>query len=212
MSCHIRQWEIGSSAQWRGPFGGLNYSPNKVCTGGPFGGLNYSPNKVCTGCHNVTLLAGEAALHYRCLFFLIQYTWVGMLACGTGIAPMLQLIRAVVENEAEDTIIHLVYGCRTQHDILLKEQLDCFASYWNFTAFYALSQSSAESLASDRGLVRFGDRVHFGRINSSLVAMEMAPASDDKSVVLICGTKSFDKDMINYLSKAGYSKDKYFKF
>ena len=31
-------------------------------------------------------------------------------------------------------------------------------------------------------------------------------------LVLICGTKSFDKDMINHLGALGYSSDMYFKF
>lgn len=30
MSSYVRQWKIGSTALWRGPFGNLPYSPNKV--------------------------------------------------------------------------------------------------------------------------------------------------------------------------------------
>ena len=30
MSHHVRKWAVGSTALWRGPFGNLHYSPNKV--------------------------------------------------------------------------------------------------------------------------------------------------------------------------------------
>lgn len=30
MTSYIRHWKVGSTAEWRGPFGGFNYSPNKV--------------------------------------------------------------------------------------------------------------------------------------------------------------------------------------
>lgn len=135
-----------------------------------------------------------------------------MLACGTGIAPMIQVIRAIVENDEEETFVHLVYSCRTQHDILLKKELDTYASFWNFTVLYTLSRSSRESISDDPGMIKYGDKVHFGRIDRELVKKEMPPLSE-RNMVLICGTKSFDKDMINHLTKAaGYNKDMYFKF
>ena len=135
-----------------------------------------------------------------------------MLACGTGIAPMLQVIRAIVENDEEETFVHLVYGCRTQHDILLKEELDAYASFWNLTVLYALSRTSAESVSEDPGRIKYGDVVHYGRIDSELVKKEMPPPSE-RNLLLICGTKSFDKDMINHLTKAaGYNINMYFKF
>lgn len=139
-----------------------------------------------------------------------------MLACGTGIAPMVNVARAVVNNKEEDTIIHCIYACRTQHDILLKEQLCHFKSYWNFRLTYALSRSSAKSLSTDAGKVGYGDQVYHGRINEELVRREMAcflpETGSGKSTVLICGTKSFTKDMINLLLKNGATKQSYFKF
>ncbi len=125
---------------------------------------------------------------------------------------MVQLIRTVVENTVEDTFIHLVYGCRSQYDILLKEELNHFASFWNFTVLYALSQTSEQSLQAAKGLIQYGDRVHFGRVDCELVQKEMPSPEKEKNMVMICGTKSFDKDMINHLLKAGYKKDTYFKF
>lgn len=51
----------------------------------------------------------------------------------------------------------------------------------------------------------------YGRITQELVSREMPEPSRDVHV-LICGTKSFDKDMINCLKAYGYTSDMYFKF
>lgn len=67
MSHHISQWSIGSSAEWKGPFGSFTYTPNKV--------------------YRIQLLSVQV----ECF---CQFDRIGMLACGTGIAPMIQVIRS----------------------------------------------------------------------------------------------------------------------
>ena len=53
---------------------------------------------------------------------------IGMIAGGTGITPMYQLIRAICENDRDTTEIHLIYANRSEEDILLREELEEFAS------------------------------------------------------------------------------------
>lgn len=65
-----------------------------------------------------------------------------MLAVGTGIAPMSQVIQGILNNEKDETFIHLLYGCHTYKDILMKTELDGWAGYWNFSVTYALSEVS----------------------------------------------------------------------
>eukprot|EP00731_Ephydatia_muelleri_P015527 Em0008g1247a len=123
----LKEWDVGTTADWRGAIGHLHLHTQHVRR-------------------------------------------VGMLGCGTGIAPLVQLARSIVDNENDITFVHMLYCCRTQHDILMKEELDRLASFWNFTVLYALSASSKEELAQDPGLVKYGDRVHFGRIGQMEVA------------------------------------------
>lgn len=47
-----------------------------------------------------------------------------MVAGGTGITPMLQLIRAIHKNKEDKTKVYLVYGNQTEKDILLRKELD----------------------------------------------------------------------------------------
>jgi cytochrome-b5 reductase len=127
---------------------------------------------------------------------------------------MVQVIRAVVESEEEETFVHLVYGCRTQDDILMKRELDHFSSYWNFTVLYLLSRTNQASLASSPGSIKYADKVHFGRIDAKLVEREMPrpQTGSGRSIVLICGTRSFDDDMMQYLTHMEYTSDMYFKY
>lgn len=140
-----------------------------------------------------------------------EYKRLGMLACGTGIAPMVQVIQAVLDNEDDFTSVQLVYACRTQHDVLMKDRLDQFSGYWNFHVLYVLSKSNSEEVTVDKGLIRYGDQVKFGRVDADMVQAEMPPPSAEHHV-LVCGTRSFDKDMINHLLKMGYQRKQIFKF
>ena len=69
-----------------------------------------------------------------------------MLAVGTGIAPMAQIIQTVLNNEEDETMVTLLYGCKTYQDILLKSQINNWSRYWNFTCSYYLSQVSSQLL------------------------------------------------------------------
>ena len=68
---------------------------------------------------------------------------------------MVQVIRAIVENDMENTFVRLVYACRSQHNIILKrELLDGWTSHWNLSVLYVLSRASEESMAEDGGSIR----------------------------------------------------------
>jgi len=57
-------------------------------------------------------------------------TWsaVGLVAGGTGITPMYQLITEILSNPRDRTAIRLIYASRTPDDILLKAELDALAA------------------------------------------------------------------------------------
>ncbi|KAK4593579.1 hypothetical protein RGQ29_017623 [Quercus rubra] len=67
---------------------------------------------------------------------------LGMLAGDSGITPMFQIIRAILENPKDKTNVHLIYASVTLDDMLLKKELDAFASKFRsrFKVYYVLSQ------------------------------------------------------------------------
>ncbi|KAK9358077.1 hypothetical protein V1504DRAFT_442418 [Lipomyces starkeyi] len=71
---------------------------------------------------------------------------IGMVAGGTGITPMYQLIRAICENPRDMTEVSLIYANRTETDILLRKELDAFARKYpgNFKIYYVLEQTPKE--------------------------------------------------------------------
>ncbi|XP_052775450.1 NADH-cytochrome b5 reductase-like isoform X1 [Mya arenaria] len=133
-----------------------------------------------------------------------QYKMMLMVAVGTGITPMAQLIQAILNNKDDETLIQLHYGCRTYRDILLKARLDEWSQYWNLSCTYYLSQEAV----CDNKTYRYRDSVVQGRMNSTRITSVMNPQSSDY-LVLVCGTKNFETDMLKHLK---VTRDKVHKF
>ncbi|OWF43058.1 NADH-cytochrome b5 reductase-like [Mizuhopecten yessoensis] len=144
----------------------------KVDLRGPFGEFVYNPNK-----------------HARLL----------MLAAGSGIAPMAQVIQGVLDNEDDDTRIRLLYACNSYSEILLKSCLDEWTQFWNFSVLYVLSQEPV----GDSSQYRYSDNIHLGRLDKDLLSNELQTPVVKGTRVLISGTKSFDKDMLKYCKILG---------
>ena len=49
---------------------------------------------------------------------------IGMIAGGTGITPMLQVLQRILANPADKTKVNLVFANETEEDILLRDYLD----------------------------------------------------------------------------------------
>lgn len=103
---------------------------------------------------------------------------VGMLCGGTGIAPMLQALQAILGNPGDQRKVSMVYGNRTVGDILCHEDLMDWARSFQekFTIEHVLS-------AEPEGSAWTGAR---GHINRDLIARNMPPPGDD-CVIFVCG-------------------------
>ncbi|RYP10800.1 hypothetical protein DL764_000422 [Monosporascus ibericus] len=112
---------------------------------------------------------------------------IGMLAGGSGITPMYQLIRAICQDDRDTTEVSLIYANRTEEDILLRTELQTFARRYpkNFKLYYLLDQPPAE-WAYGRGYV-----------TRELMA-ERFPAPGPESKIMICGPPG----MVNASKKA----------
>jgi cytochrome-b5 reductase len=111
---------------------------------------------------------------------------IGMIAGGTGITPMYQLIRAICEDERDTTEISLIYANRSEEEILLREELEAFArKYKNLKIWYMLDQPP-QKWAYGQGYVT-------AQVMSERLPM---PATDTK--IMLCGPPG----MINASKKA----------
>lgn len=72
---------------------------------------------------------------------------VWMLAGGTGITPMLQLIEGILRLPDDKTLITLVFSNTTEDDILLRSEIDSLAAAHpdRLTVVYTVSRPKADS-------------------------------------------------------------------
>ncbi|KAJ6184385.1 hypothetical protein N7519_005686 [Penicillium mononematosum] len=112
---------------------------------------------------------------------------IGMIAGGTGITPMYQLIRAICEDDRDTTEISLIYANRTEEDILLRRELEAFARGYpkNFKLWYMLDHPS-DDWAYGKGYVT----------PEVMAARLPGPALDTK--IMLCGPPG----MVNASKKA----------
>ena len=101
---------------------------------------------------------------------------LGMIAGGTGITPMLQIIRASLKNSSDKTQLSLIYANVNPEDILLKKELDELAAKHSdrFTVYYVLN-NAPEGWTGGVGFV------------SKEQIEKYLPKTSDDIKVLMCG-------------------------
>jgi len=69
--------------------------------------------------------------------------FLGLIAGGTGLTPMLQVIEHILSLENDTTVINLLFANVSEKDILLKEKLDTLAEQYphRFRVFYTIDTS-----------------------------------------------------------------------
>lgn len=120
---------------------------------------------------------------------------LGMVAGGTGITPMYQLIRAICENDTDTTEISLIYANRSEEDILLREELETFARRYpkNFKLWYMLDSPPAEWT--------YGS----GYVDQT-VLQERMPAASPDTKILLCGPPGMVSATKKNLAALGFQK------
>ncbi|XP_047053846.1 NADH--cytochrome b5 reductase 1-like [Lolium rigidum] len=125
----------------------------------------------------------------------------GMIAGGSGITPMFQVARAILENPNDKTKVHLIYANVTTEDILLKEELDSMAEEYpgRFKIYYVLNQPPE---VWNGGV---------GFVSQDMVKTH-CPAPADDIQILRCGPPPMNKAMAAHLEELGYTKEMQFQF
>lgn len=138
---------------------------------------------------------------------------IGMIAGGTGLTPMLQVVHQIVKNPEDKTQVDFVFANIAEEDILLRKELDEMAKkHANFRVHYVLEKPP-------KGWT--GD---VGYVTENVVKKHMpAPASD--SIVFVCGPPPMvaaisgpkapdytQGEVDGILKKLNYNKDQVFKF
>ncbi|CAD6197654.1 unnamed protein product [Caenorhabditis auriculariae] len=149
MSQHLEQMKIGDTIDFRGPSGLITYKRH-----GTFEvrADKKSPPKEKT------------------------FSRISMIAGGTGITPMLQIIEAILRDETDKTQMKLLFANQTAEDILLREELDALAVKFadRFNVWYTVDRPTDDWKYSS------------GFINDEMIQKHLYPPASDH-VVLLCG-------------------------
>ncbi|CAB3228531.1 unnamed protein product [Arctia plantaginis] len=127
---------------------------------------------------------------------------LNMIAGGTGITPMLQLIRHICRDANDKTQMRLLFANQTEEDILLRNELEKYQAEYpeQFQVWYTIDRPNE------------GWKYSVGFINDEMVRDHLLPPSDD-GLVLMCGPPP----MINFackpaLEKLGYKEELCFAY
>jgi cytochrome-b5 reductase len=120
---------------------------------------------------------------------------IGMIAGGTGITPMFQLIRAICADEDDTTKISLLYASRTEEDILLRDELENYALHYphKFQLSYVLSSPPE------------GWKGRVGHIDQALIR-EQLPSAGGDTKMLLCGPPLMVEAMTEHLTSQGFKE------
>lgn len=121
---------------------------------------------------------------------------MGMIAGGTGVTPMFQIIRRICEDPRDDTNMTFLYANSSEEDILLRDELEALARDHSdqFQLHHILS-SPSENWSGKKG-----------RIDKHLIEECLpAPAGDD-SKVLLCGPDGMMEAMKQTLVEIGFKE------
>jgi len=139
---------------------------------------------------------------------------IGMVAGGTGITPMVQVLEEIFNNPADRTKVSMIFANISEEDILCKELLDSLAhSFPNrFKVYYTLDKPHDE----------WNGGVGFVTAD---MAREHLPAPSKDSLILFCGPPPMLKAVAgekgpNYtqgevggvLKELGFETDMVYKF
>lgn len=134
-----------------------------------------------------------------------RYARIGCVAAGSGITPMLQLIRGIVSDSADDTELSLVFQNRGQEDILLRDELDALvaANDGRLSVTYVLSKPHDGWDETEEHVA--------GHITPELLR-ERLPAPGAGTLVCLCGPGGFNEAMQGHFAELGHEGDGVYEF
>lgn len=120
-----------------------------------------------------------------------------MVCGGSGITPIFQVLRAVMQDKADPTTCVVLDGNRLIEDILCKEDLDVFArdNVDRCKLLYTLTQGP-EDWAGLRG-----------RIGAPLLKEHCERGTEGESLVLVCGPEALEKATHAALLEQGWKDE-----
>lgn len=176
MSQHLDSLAIGDAMEMRGPKGHMTYWGR--------GAFKVKP-------------LGKPVSERRAKNF-------GMIAGGTGITPMLQVIKAVLRDGSDKSTMSLIYANQTEEDILVRDELESIAKQYpdRFRLHYTLDRPP-EGWSQSSGFIT----------KEMIEANLPAPSGNGSTQIFMCGPPPMIKfACLPALKELGFTEDHWFAF
>ncbi|XP_034122317.1 NADH-cytochrome b5 reductase 3 isoform X2 [Drosophila guanche] len=190
MTQYLEQMELGDKISFRGPSGRLQYLGN--------------------GTFSIKKLRKDPPKH-------VTAKRVNMIAGGTGITPMLQLVREVLKrNDKDKTEMALLFANQSEKDILLRGELDELAQKHpdQFKVWYTVDKAAEALKRMPRTAnARFiAWSYNTGHVNDEMMEKHLYTPDTD-TLCLLCGPPP----MVNYtcipgLERLGHRAEQRFSY
>uniref|UniRef100_A0A1I8A7H2 Hexokinase n=1 Tax=Steinernema glaseri TaxID=37863 RepID=A0A1I8A7H2_9BILA len=175
MSQHLDSLSIGDTVNFRGPSGLITYEGH--------GRFDVRSDK-------------KSAAAPR------QFKRVGMIAGGTGITPMLQVIHAILKDPSDRTELSLLFANQTEKDILCREELEALQKEHGdrFHLWYTVDRAE--------GAWKYS----VGYVDQDMIEKHL-PSPDPETAILMCGPPGMIKfACVPNLEKIGHPAHSTFTF
>jgi len=153
---------------------------------GPTGSMNYDRPS------HITLRRPRKSSYFN-------FKTMNMIAGGTGLTPMYQVIQCVISNPLDHTDVRLIYGNISEDDILCQEDLEKMREAANVDIVFTLDKPPS------------GWKEESGYVTVEMIRKYLAPP-EEEPVNLICGPPPMMRAVKATLSKMGYPKERVLSF
>jgi nitrate reductase (NAD(P)H) len=120
-----------------------------------------------------------------------------MICGGTGITPVFQVLRAVMQDEEDSTRCVLLDGNRQEEDILCRAELDAFEKLDEKGGKCSIVHTLTKGPENWTG--------RRGRIDAELIK-QYAGTPNDQSMVLVCGPEAMEEASKKILLSLGWAE------
>eukprot|EP00899_Mesostigma_viride_P023014 jgi/Mesvir1/3898/Mv19844-RA.1 len=163
----------------------------------PQGNLSQYIDKLAVGQY-MSFQGPRGKFHYEPNLF----RHLGMVAGGTGITPMFQVMQAIAQHKEDDlTRVSLIFANVSVDDILLQDEIEELVKTLpiQFSVYYVLNNAPE------------GWTGGVGFVTKDMLAQHMPPPGPGVKICH-CGPAPMNKAVAGMLDELGYPKDMVFKF
>jgi len=122
-----------------------------------------------------------------------------MIAGGTGLTPMYQIIQQIIKDKKDHTHVKMIYGNLTVDDILCREDLEAMRKVSNVDIVFTLDKPPVDW------------KEEAGYVTPAMIKKYLAPASE-KQITVVCGPPPMMRAVVATLKKLEYPSERILSF